>query len=66
MISYNILEYFHRLPDTSKATKERLEKHGKNKLGQGGYMILKYQIVSTKLFIHVIHIIVPILYNCSQ
>jgi len=33
ILVYNILEYFHRLPDTSKAANVRLEKHGKHKLG---------------------------------
>jgi len=32
----------------SKETKERLEKHEQNKIGQGGYLKLKARIVSTK------------------
>ena len=39
-----IFETFHRLSDTSKVTKERLEKHGQHKLGQGGYQKLREQI----------------------
>jgi len=35
------LEKISRLPDMSKETKERLEKHGKHKLGYGGYVELK-------------------------
>ena len=42
---FNVFATFHRLPDTSKATKERLEKHGKQKLGQGGYKRLRARIV---------------------
>jgi hypothetical protein len=67
MIYYNILETFCRLPDTSKETKERLDKHGQHKLGQGGYLRLKSRIVSTKYFIHIIqYIIMQILSNCNQ
>ena len=44
----NMFQTFCRLPYTSKATKERLEKHGNQKLGQGGYLKLKEQIVSTR------------------
>ena len=44
MIS-NIFENLHRLPDTYKATKERVETHGKHKLGQGGYQKLRARIV---------------------
>jgi hypothetical protein len=33
----NVFQTFHRLPDTSKETKARLEKHGQHKLGPGGY-----------------------------
>jgi hypothetical protein len=43
------LTYFkilRRLQDTSKATKERQEKHGQHKLGQGGYGRLKARVVS--------------------
>jgi hypothetical protein len=44
-----------------KANKARLEKHGKHKLLQGNYLRLKARIVSTKHFIHNIHIIMQIL-----
>jgi len=65
MISYNILETFRRLLETSKETKERLDKHGQHKLGQGGYLRLKDRIVSIKYFIHIIHINMKILFDCS-
>jgi hypothetical protein len=66
MIYYNILETFHRLPDTSKETKEILDKHGHHKLGQGGYLRLKARVVSTEYFIHVIqYIIMQIVSNCN-
>jgi hypothetical protein len=35
--TYNIFQTFHRLPNTSKEIKARLEKHGQHKLGPGGY-----------------------------
>jgi len=38
----------YRLSDTSKATMARIEKHGKNKLGPGGYSKLVARIVGTK------------------
>ena len=47
MIS-NIFETFHRLLDTSKVKNARVEKHGKHKLGQGGYQKLRAQIVNIK------------------
>ena len=31
----------YKLHDTSKETKDRMEKHGQHKLGQGGYGKLK-------------------------
>jgi hypothetical protein len=37
-----------RLPDASKVTKARVEKHGQHKLGQGGYGKLKARIVRFK------------------
>ena len=47
MIS-NIFETFHRLPDTTKEKKARVEKHGQHKHGQGGYQKLRAQIVRIK------------------
>ena len=44
MIS-NIFQTFHRIPNTTKETKVRLEKHDQHKLGQGGYQKLKARIV---------------------
>ena len=44
----NVFATFHKLSDTSKATKERLKKHGKHKLGQGGYQKLRAQILRIK------------------
>ena len=44
--TFNIFKTVHRLPDTSKATKARLEKHGQHKLGLGGYSNLVARIVS--------------------
>jgi hypothetical protein len=43
VVIYNILENFDdRLPDTSKATKARIAKHGQHKLGTGGYLRLQF------------------------
>ena len=51
--TYNVIQHFLRLSDTSKATKERVEKIGKHKLGPGGYLNLAAQIVSIeKLIMH--------------
>ena len=36
-----IFQHLHRLSDTSKARKERLEKFGQHKLGPGGYSNLE-------------------------
>lgn len=36
-----------RIPDTSKETKARMEKHEQHKLGQGGYKNLRVQIGNT-------------------
>ena len=35
--STNVIQHLIKLSDTSKATKERLEKIGQHKLGPGGY-----------------------------
>jgi len=40
ILIYNILETFHRIPDTLQETKARLEKHGQKKLGQATYLKL--------------------------
>ena len=37
----NVFKHLHRLSDTSKVTKERLEKNGQHKLGLGGYLNLE-------------------------
>jgi hypothetical protein len=42
----NVFQHLHRLPDTSKATKARLEKIGQHKLGLGGYSNLVARFVS--------------------
>ena len=46
--TFNIFQHFHRLSDTSKATKERQEKIGQQKLGPGGYSNLVARIISIK------------------
>ena len=38
--STNVIQYLISILDTSKATKERLEKIGQHKLGPGGYLNL--------------------------
>ena len=49
----NVIQHLIRLLDTSKATKERLEKIGQHKLGPGGYSILEARFVSIKnLILH--------------
>ena len=45
-VTSNVFQSLHRLSDTSKATKERLEKFGQHKLGPGGYSNLVARIVS--------------------
>ena len=51
--STNVIQHLIRLLDTSKATKERLEKIGQNKLRPGGYSNLVAQIVSIEnLILH--------------
>ena len=45
----NLFQHFHRLPTTSKATKERQEKIEHHKLGPDGYSNLAAQIVSIKM-----------------
>jgi hypothetical protein len=42
----NVFQTFHRLTNTSKETKDGLEKHGQHKLEPGGYLNLVAQIVS--------------------
>ena len=42
----NVFQHFHRLFDTSKATKARQEKIGQHKLGPSGYLNLEARIVS--------------------
>ena len=44
----NVIQHFHWLSDTSKATKVRLENTGQHKLGPGGYSNLVARIVSIK------------------
>ena len=44
--SSKVFQHFHRLSDTSKATKERQEKIGQHKLGPGGYSNLVVRSVS--------------------
>ena len=44
----NIIQHLIRLSDTSKATKERVEKIGQQKLGPGGYSNLEARYVSIK------------------
>ena len=41
-----VFQHFHRLSDTSKATKERQEKIGQHKFGHGGYLNLAARIVT--------------------
>ena len=42
----NVFQTFHRIPNTSKEKKDRLENHGQHKLEPGGYSNLVAQIVS--------------------
>ena len=42
----NIIQHLIRLSDTSKATKERMEKISQHKLGPGGYSNLAAQFLS--------------------
>ena len=44
----NVIQHLIRMSDTSKATKERLEKIGQHKLGPSGYSNLAAQFVSIK------------------
>lgn len=44
-MSYLTLIFDARLPDTSKATKARIEKKGHHKLGQGDYLKSAARIV---------------------
>ena len=44
--STNVIQQFIGLSDTSKATKERMEKIGQHKLGPGGYSNLAARYVS--------------------
>ena len=44
----NVFQHLIRLSDTSKATKERMEKNGQHKLGPGGYLNLAARYVSIK------------------
>ena len=42
----NVIQNLLRISDTSKATKERLEKIGQHKIGPGGYSNLAARLVS--------------------
>ena len=44
--TYNLFQRFHRLSDTSKATKERQGNIGQHKIGPSGYSNLAARIVS--------------------
>ena len=57
---YNILETFDdSFHGTLKETKERIEKRGQHKLGQGGYLKLQSRIVSSQnLFVSLSNIII--------
>ena len=46
--TFNIIQHWIRLSDTSKATKEILDKIGQHKLGPSGYSNLAAPIVSIK------------------
>ena len=59
MIS-NIFETFHRISDTSKVTKERVEQHGKHKMGQGGYQKVRARIVRIKRSLFVANFFVTV------
>ena len=51
--TYNLIQHLIRLPNTSKATKARLDKIDQHKIGPGGYSNLVAQYVSIKnLILH--------------